>query len=150
MIAATNYVGFVDGQPVAHVAFSTRPGLVEARACRLVVLPEWQGAGVGMRFLNTVCQMWRDGENRYGKCLPTLFHTSHPGMCAALRRSPLWTQVAARLYGENKARSARTINASRQRTGTLAHLGRSGGYGGHVAAAPLSCLFNIVPLLLNP
>ena len=72
MIAATNYVGFVDGQPMAHVAFSTRPGLVEARACRLVVLPEWQGAGVGIRFLNAVCQMWRDGENRYGKCLPTL------------------------------------------------------------------------------
>lgn len=63
-----------------------------------------QGAGVGMRFLNTICQMWRDGQNRYGKPMPTLFHTSHPGMCAALRRSPLWTQVSARLYGENKAK----------------------------------------------
>ena len=107
---------------------------VEARACRLVVLPEWQGAGVGMRFLNAVCQLWRDGENRYGKCLPTLFHTSHPGMCTALRRSPLWTQVTAHLYGGNKARSARTINASRQRAGTLAHLGRATGYGGHFRA----------------
>lgn len=134
MIAATNYVGFVDGQPVAHVAFSTRPGLVEASACRLVVLPEWQGAGVGMRFLNAVCQMWRDGENRYGKCLPTLFHTSHPGMCAALRRSPLWTQVAARLYGENKARSARSMTRSRERAGTLQSLGRPSGYGGHFRA----------------
>jgi hypothetical protein len=32
MIAATCYVAFVDDEPVAHVAFSTRPGLVEARA----------------------------------------------------------------------------------------------------------------------
>ncbi|WP_205910515.1 ABC transporter ATP-binding protein [Rhizobium sp. FY34] len=40
MIAATCYVAFVDGEPVAHVAFSTRPGMVEARACRLVVMPE--------------------------------------------------------------------------------------------------------------
>jgi hypothetical protein len=40
MIAASCYVGFVDGEPVAHVAFSTRPGMTEARACRLVV-PVW-------------------------------------------------------------------------------------------------------------
>lgn len=134
MIAATNYVGFVDGQPVAHVAVSTRQGLVEARACRLVVMPEWQGAGVGMRFLNAVCQMWREGKNRYGLELPTLFHTSHPGLCEALRRSPLWTQVSARLYGESKARSMRTINACRQKAGTLEKLGTATGYGGHFRA----------------
>ena len=134
MIAATNYVGFVDGQPVAHVAVSTRQGFVEARACRLVVMPEWQGAGVGMRFLNTICQMWRDGQNRYGKPMPTLFHTSHPGMCAALRRSPLWTQVSARLYGENKARSARSIARSREKSGAQGSLGVSYGYGGHFRA----------------
>ena len=134
MIAATNYVGFVDGQPVAHVAFSTRQGFVEARACRLVVMPEWQGAGVGMRFLNTICQMWRDGQNRYGKPMPTLFHTSHPGMCTALRRSSLWTQVSARLYGENKARSARSMTRSRERSGTLQSQGHSPGYGGHFRA----------------
>lgn len=91
MIAATCYVGFVNGEPVAHVGVSTRVGMVEARACRLVVMPEWQGAGVGLRFLNAVCDMWRRGENRYGKPMRTLFHTSHPGLAAALRRSPFWT-----------------------------------------------------------
>lgn len=133
MVAATNYVGFVDGKPVAHVAFSTRQGMIEARACRLVVLPEWQGAGVGMKFLNTICQMWRDGDNRYGIQLPTLFHTSHPGMCMALRRSPLWTQVSACLYGTNKARSAKSIQASRVRN-ERTYLGCSTGYGGHFRA----------------
>jgi len=78
MIAATCYVGFVEGEPVAHVAFSTRPGMAEARACRLVVMPEWQGAGVGVRFLNAVCAQWRRGNNRYGKPLLTLFHTHIP------------------------------------------------------------------------
>ena len=105
MIAATHYMGIINGQPVAHVAFSTRPGLVEARACRLVVMPEWQGAGVGMRFLNACCEMWLGGGNRYGLPLRTLFHTSHPGLAAALRRDPKWTQVSARLYGSNKLRS---------------------------------------------
>lgn len=35
MIAAACYVATIEGEPVAHVAVSTRPGLVEARACRL-------------------------------------------------------------------------------------------------------------------
>lgn len=133
-IASTNYVGFVDDQPVAHVVFSTRPGLKEARACRLVVMPEWQGAGVGLNFLNAICQMWLEGNNRYGIRMPTLFHTSHPGLCAALRRSRLWTQVSACLYGGSKARSERSIRASRQRAGTLDKLGNATGYGGHFRA----------------
>lgn len=53
---------------------------------------------------------------------------------AALRRSPLWTQVTARLYGENKARSALSMTRSRERAGTLQSLGRPSGYGGHFRA----------------
>lgn len=126
MIAATNYVATVDGELVAHVAFSTRAGLREARACRLVVMPEWQGAGVGTRFLNAVCQMWLEGANRYNKRMPTLFHTSHPGLCAALRRDKKWVQVSANLYGENKARSRRAIAKAAGRI--------ISGYGGHFRA----------------
>jgi len=62
MVGASYYVGLVGGLPVAHLAVATRPGLVEARACRLVVMPEWQGAGVGMRFLNAVADAWLLGK----------------------------------------------------------------------------------------
>ena len=72
----TNYVATVDGQLVAHVAVSTR-SRSEARACRLVVMPEWQGAGVGLRFLDAVCELWRTGANRYGRPMPT--PQGHPG-----------------------------------------------------------------------
>src|SRR5205085_4446 len=112
MVAATNYIGTVDRELVSHVAVATRPGLREARACRLVVMPEWQGAGVGMRFLNTVCGFWAAGENRYQIKVPTLFHTSHPGLCAALRRDKQWRQVSANLYGGNKKRSGQSIARS--------------------------------------
>jgi GNAT superfamily N-acetyltransferase len=125
MIAATNYVAVVDGELVAHVAFSPRTGMREARASRLVVMPEWQGAGVGMRFLNALCEMWRAGENRYKKRLPTLFHTSHPGLCAALRRDKRWAQTSAVLFGGNKLKSARTIAVT---------CATGGGYGGHLRA----------------
>jgi len=58
MIGAKCYVGFVDGEPVVHLGMGTknvtvksrrggRPvSTVEARACRMVTLPEWQGAGM--------------------------------------------------------------------------------------------------------
>lgn len=128
MIAATCYVATVNGEPVAHLAVSTRPGLVEGRACRLVVMPEWQGAGVGMRFLNAVCEHWRQGKNRYQKPLPTLFHTSHPGLAAALRRDPKWTQVSARLCGESKMRCAQSIERSAAKKGQST---AGSGYGGH-------------------
>lgn len=131
MIAATYYVATVGGQPVAHIAVSTRPGLLEARACRLVVMPEWQGAGVGLRFLAAVCERWRTGQNRYGIRVPTLFHTSHPGLCAALRRDPKWTQVSGRLVGQNRERSKASLHRSAAR-GRMAVVGT--GYGGHFRA----------------
>jgi energy-coupling factor transporter ATP-binding protein EcfA2 len=132
MIAATNYVATVDDELVAHVAVSTRTGFMEARACRLVVMPEWQGAGVGMRFLNAVCQRWADGQNRYAKKMPTLFHTSHPGLAAALRRDPKWTQVSGALCGQNKARCLKSMADSAARQGKEG-LGKAG-YGGHFRA----------------
>ena len=126
MIAACCYVGFVAGAPVAHVAFSTRPGLKEARACRLVVMPEWQGAGIGIRFLNAICGMWRRGQNRYGLPMPTLFPTSHPGLAEALRRQANWAQVSAELTGGDKVKSRASILRSGKGAGT--------GYGGHFRA----------------
>jgi GNAT superfamily N-acetyltransferase len=125
-IAATFYVAIVKGEPVAHLAMSPRPGLLEARACRFVVKPEWQGLGLGGRFLDAVAAMWRRGQNRYGKAMPTLINTSHPGLAGRLRRHPLWAQVSASLHGSSKLRSQRSIQ-KRQPDGA--------GYGGHFRAS---------------
>lgn len=132
MIAAFCYVGTVDGERVAHLAVSTTPGLREARACRLVVMPEWQGAGVGMRFLNAICQMWLEGENHYNKPMTSLFHTSHPGLAAALRRDPKWRQTSAKLYGENK--KPIHYNAGSQGGRSKNENSMGSGYGGHFRA----------------
>ena len=131
MMASSCYVGAIGSEPVAHVALSPRPGLVEARAGRLVVMPEWQGAGVGMAFLNAVCSLWQAGANRFGKPMPVLFHTSHPGLAAALRHDPKWTQVSAYLHGDSKARSRKTIRHAAGKNGKP----YSGtGFGGHFRA----------------
>lgn len=44
------------------VASKNKGPKVEARACRLVTMPEWQGAGVGFRFLNAICEMQVRGD----------------------------------------------------------------------------------------
>lgn len=129
------YVGTVDGELVAHIGMGTmnRGKSVETRACRLVIMPEWQGAGVGTRFLNAVCQVQLEGGELArlpGRRCTTIFHTSHPGLCAALRRDKKWGQVSAALYGTNRGDSARSIRKSG------AGLRGSGvnGYGGHFRA----------------
>lgn len=129
MIASICYVGTVEGELVAHLGVSTRNcgKTVEARACRLVVMPEWQGAGVGLRFLNAICQMQLEGKGKLpGRKMTTIFHTSHPGLCAALRRDKRWRQVSANLYGGNKVKSRSSEIKS----------GRDviSGYGGHFRA----------------
>jgi GNAT superfamily N-acetyltransferase len=131
MIAAEYYVGTVDGELVCHLGVSPKFEIPAFRACRLVVMPEWQGAGIGMRFLNAICQMQLDGINRYQRRLPTYFHTSHPALCAALRRDRKWRQCSASLYGADKRDSNRSIYKSARKYGRTIV---SSGFGGHFRA----------------
>ena len=130
-IAAEYFVGTVDGELACHLAVSPWFHLKGYRATRLVTMPEWQGAGVGTRFLNAIAQYHLDGNGRRNKQLPTYFHTSHPQLCVALRRSDKWVQVSAKLYGDNKSKSIKSHNKSAERQGKK-HIGS--GFGGHFRA----------------
>lgn len=121
-IAAEYFIGTVDGELACHLAVSPWFHLKGYRATRLVTMPEWQGAGVGTRFLNTIAQYHLDGNGRKNKQLPTYFHTSHPQLCSALRRSDKWVQVSANLYGGKASKTK--VNKSN----TI------GNYGGHFRA----------------
>lgn len=130
-IAAEYFIGTVDGELACHMAVSPWFHLNGYRATRLVTMPEWQGAGVGTRFLNEIAQYHLEGNGRKGKKLPTFFHTSHPQLCEALRRSDKWIQVSAKLYGANKTRSNKTLAKSARKKGYKAI---DSGYGGHFRA----------------
>jgi GNAT superfamily N-acetyltransferase len=129
MVCARCFVAAVEGEPIAHLGVSPAFQNGGMRACRLVVLPEWQGAGIGMRFLNAVCQRQLDGENRWSRKLPTFFHTSHPGLAAALRRDPKWRQCSAMLCGSSKARSIESMTRSQRKRGVTNM--PVAGFGGH-------------------
>lgn len=134
-IAAEYFVGTVDGELACHIAVTPWFHNGGYRATRLVTMPEWQGAGVGSRFLDAVAQYHLDGHGRKNRQLPTFFHTSHPQLCAALRRSPKWVQVSAKLYGDNKSKSRQSLNNSADKNGCTLRGGRPDtGYGGHFRA----------------
>lgn len=130
-IAAEYFVGTVDGELACHLAVSPWFNNNAYRATRLVTMPEWQGAGVGSRFLDAIAQHHMDGGGRQNRPLPTYFHTSHPQLCASLRRSGKWVQVSAKLYGENKTRCYKALTKAAQKSGKWD--GKSG-YGGHFRA----------------
>lgn len=132
MVAAEYFVGTVDGEPVCHIGFAPRLEVNAMRACRMVVMPEWQGAGIGTRFLNWLCQWHVDGNGRYGtRAKAVYFHTSHPGLCSALRRDKRWVQVSAELFGGSKRKSAKRISDSALKKGGKVI---QAGYGGHFRA----------------
>lgn len=132
MVAAEYFVGAVDGEPVCHLAIAPRLEVNGMRACRMVVMPEWQGAGVGVRFLNWLCQYQVEGRGRYGDRVRTVyFHTSHPGLVGALRRDKKWIQCSANLYGGDKRKSAQTINKSQRK---YRESPVKTGFGGHFRA----------------
>lgn len=143
MIASKCYVGAVNGEPVCHLGVSCRckgKNDLEARVARLVVMPEWQGAGIGRQFLNRICEMNLKGEGggRFpGRPVTTLIHTSHPGLAASLRRDRKWRQISAALYGESKSRCMHTMkfsNARKRLRTPDAVIIDGGGYGGHFRA----------------
>ena len=131
MVAARCYVGFHDGEPICHLAVSPRfQDCGRFRGCRMVVLPEWQGAGVGMRFLNEVAGQLLAGNNRYKRAGRMLFHTSHPGLIQALHRSDKWVRVSRQQFGGNRAKCSETIRLSNAKRGRV--MGGHSGYGGHL------------------
>lgn len=99
-VAARYFVGTVNGELVCHLAVSPLFTANAYRATRLVTMPEWQGAGVGIKFLEYICQYHLDGNGTKGRKLSTFFHTSHPQLAMALRHRKKWIQTRASLIGD--------------------------------------------------
>lgn len=126
---AEYFIGTVNGELACHIAIAPKFDAKGYRGTRLVTMPEWQGAGVGWKFLNWIAQYHLEGHGRCGKKYVTFFHTSHPQLCGALRHSKQWVQTSAMLYGGNKAQAKK--NAGNKKLGNG---GLMSGYGGHFRA----------------
>lgn len=129
--AAEYFIGTVDGELVCHLAVAPFFTANAYRATRLVVMPEWQGAGVGTKFLEFICEYHKQGLGRCGKKLPTIFHTSHPQLVGYLKKSHNWILKSQQLFGGVKSKSQKTIARAAMKKGGKVI---TAGYGGHFRA----------------
>lgn len=134
--AAEYFIGTVNGELVCHLAVCPFFTANAYRATRLVVMPEWQGAGVGTKFLEWVCEYHKNGFGRCARKLPTFFHTSHPQLVGFLKRAKKWVLKSQQMGGGDKVKSTKSINAAagNGKGGELGSKQRSAGYGGHFRA----------------
>jgi GNAT superfamily N-acetyltransferase len=102
------------------------------RGTRLVVMPEWQGAGVGTKFLEYVCEFHKRGLGLKGKKFPTMFHTSHPQLIGYLNYSKRWILKSRQLGSTDKYMSVKKKSAITGHTGKKGKHGKSSG--GHFRA----------------
>ena len=87
---AEQYVCVLDGSLVAHtgvIQFPMRKGW--KRIHRLVVLPDFQGIGIGIRFLNAVASLVSMRGHRLN------LTTTTPALVIPLKRNPNWELVRA-------------------------------------------------------
>lgn len=105
--AARCFAACHENQPIGFCATMPAPGKDKTRRLihRLVVLPQWQGLGIGRALLNTVADL----ETQDG---PVSLVTSHPGLARALKGDKSW-------------RAARRPSESRAQTGLLKRFGRA-------------------------
>lgn len=92
-IAAQQYVGVVNGEIVCHTGIIYFPMKKGAkRVHRLVVLPDYQGVGIGTKFIKAVAKIVQKEGFELN------LTTTTPALVHALKRDPEW--VLAR-YGRS-------------------------------------------------
>ena len=109
------YVAFVDGQPAAFCSVMAMPhGKIQnaRRIARIVILPDYQGIGVGAHLMKAVASAYvADGKQMY-------ITTSHPAVINSLNRDRNWAMVRkpSRVQKQGKTSTLKTdVTSSRNR-----------------------------------
>jgi len=101
------YIGILDGKEIAFNASISLPGKIpplyegdvrkKFRESRTVVLPDYQGIGIGTRFSDAIAQMYLDWGYRY------FSKTAHVRMGEYRQNSPLWRPTSTNLKSREKS-----------------------------------------------
>lgn len=98
------WVGFIDDRPACIALVVHIRGKVHAkRISRLVVMPEFQGIGIGTKFITTVAANYR------GKGWDVYVRFLHEALYSALSRSPDWKFIS-----KNKPEYIRYLNGKKK------------------------------------
>lgn len=129
--AAQIYVGLVDQQPAVLTAILPFPHSViknGRRISRTVVLPDYQGVGIGNKFVDVICS----GLKAQG--LQVFTTTSHPARVRALNKSPNWELTRSGRVPKIGKTSSMSINNSTSRARITTSFKYAGDASAEVAA----------------
>ena len=124
---ATCFVALWDRRPVAFCAVVSLIGRKNRyRISRIVVLPDFQGVGVGVRVMEAIAERYVSQGKRMN------ITASHPAVLSHCRRSPRWRLVNVRRVGSRKSNFvANYRDASRRSVVSFEYVGKieRAGYG---------------------
>ena len=103
----TCFLGVWNGRKIAFSASIPLPGKIpplyegdtrkKYRESRTVVLPDFQGLGIGVRFSDAIAQYWLERDYRF------FSKTAHIRMGEYRQKSPLWRPTATNLVSREKS-----------------------------------------------
>lgn len=107
--AASVYLGLINNQIAGFLSVLPQPSKIKnlKRVHRLVILPDYQGAGFGLKLLNEIGNIYKKEKWRF------IINTSNPALINALKINKLWScHHYGRTGGGNKMSSKqdRTMN----------------------------------------
>jgi GNAT superfamily N-acetyltransferase len=106
------YLATWNGEPVSFAA--TLPIIAQKgrrRFTRIVTLPDYQGIGIGMRFVEAVAELHLEEGFRINVT------SSHPALIRHCQRSPNWRTVAVKKTGQSVASKRAAFAAYRNSAG---------------------------------
>lgn len=93
--AATQYVGVINGEIVCHTGVIQFPMKKKwKRVHRFVVLPDYQGIGIGTKFITEIAKMYHASGYVFN------LTTTTPALTGALRKNDNWI---LKRYGRDKS-----------------------------------------------
>jgi ABC-type thiamine transport system ATPase subunit len=103
--SARCYLAWWHDEPVAFLAVLPAWGNKHHdRASRIVVLPDYQGIGIGTRVTEMVAELHRSQGRRFS------LTTGHPATIAHCLRSHLWQTVQLHKHGSRQSRGRATVS----------------------------------------
>lgn len=94
--AAHVYIGYINDIICGFISVLPQPNKTKGlwRIHRLVILPDYQGIGIGLKMLNDVAELYKQNNKKIS------IVTSSPSLLNALNRNEKWRCIK---YGRNKS-----------------------------------------------
>ncbi len=119
--SAQCYLAFWEDAPVAFCATLPIFGAAgRRRVTRLVVLPDYQGLGIGTAFVETLGDLYRERSLRFS------ITSSHPSIINHCKRSSCWRAVSLSKFGRHgKVDGSRRTGSAGRAVVSFEYLGRA-------------------------